>query len=261
MLTFQKLAQPQSLAEAYEILTAQKNNFLLGGGAFLRLGSAKRGTAVDLSACELNYIEANEEEVRLGAMASLRDLETSLSMRQLGCGVASQAVSHIIGVQFRHSITVGGSVFGRFGFSDLLPALLVLEASVHLYKGGIVPLVQFMEQPPQKDILTQVVIPKGACRASYQQMRTSCSDFPLLNVAAAETDGVWKIAVGARPGRAALAIQAAAALDAGVAPEEAARLAAAELSFAGNNRASEAYRRQLCEALTVRAVKEVLACK
>ena len=91
-------------------------------------------------------------------------------------------------------------------------------------------------------------------------MRTSCSDFPLLNVAVSETDGVWKIAVGARPGRAALAMRAAACLEAGAAPEEAACLAAAELSFAGNNRASEAYRRQLCEALTARAVKEVLAC-
>nr|WP_320146746.1 FAD binding domain-containing protein [uncultured Anaeromusa sp.] len=200
MLTFQKLAQPQSLAEAYEILTAQKNNFLLGGGAFLRLSSAQRGTAVDLSACNLSYIEETEAEVCVGAMATLRDLELSPSLLQLGCGVASQAVSHIIGVQFRHSVTVGGSVFGRFGFSDLLPTLLVLEASVHLYKDGVVPLVQFMEQPPQKDILTQVVIPRQACRASYQQMRTSCSDFPLLNVAVAESDGVWKIAVGARPG-------------------------------------------------------------
>ena len=260
MLTFQKLAQPQSLAEAYEILTAQKNNFLLGGGAFLRLSSARRSTAVDLSACKLSYIEETESEVRLGAMATLRDLEVHPSLRQLGCGVAQRAVSHIIGVQFRQSVTVGGSVFGRFGFSDLLPALLVLGASVHLYKGGAVPLAQFMELPPQKDILTEVVIPKGTCRASYQQMRTSCSDFPLLNVAVSETDGVWKIAVGARPGRAALAMRAAACLEAGAAPEEAARLAAAELSFAGNNRASEAYRRQLCEALTARALKEVLAC-
>ncbi len=261
MLTFQKLAQPQSLAEAYEILTAQKNNFLLGGGAFLRLSSARRGTAVDLSACNLSYIKETGAEVCLGAMATLRDLELNPSLRQLGCGVASQAVRHIIGVQFRQSVTVGGSVFGRFGFSDLLPALLALEASVHLYKGGVMPLAQFMEQPPQKDILTQVAIPQQNCRASYQQMRTSCSDFPLLNVAVAEMDGVWKIAVGARPGRAALALQAASCLDYGHGPEEAARLAAEELSFGGNNRASEAYRRQLCEALTLRAVKEVLTCK
>ena len=261
MLTFQKLAQPQSLAEAYEILTAQKNNFLLGGGAFLRLSSARRSMAVDLSDCNLSYIKETGAEVCLGAMVTLRDLELNPSLLQLGCGVVPQAVRHIIGVQFRQSVTVGGSVFGRFGFSDLLPALVVLGTSVHLYKGGIVPLSQFMEQPPQKDILTQVVIPKASCRASYQQMRTSCSDFPLLNVAAAEMNGSWKIAVGARPGRAALAIQAAACLNAGHEPEEAARLAAEELSFSGNNRATEAYRRQLCEALTLRAVKEVLTCK
>ena len=35
---------------------------------------------------------------------------------------------------------MGGSVWGRFGFSDVLTLLLSIDTSVELYKGGIVPL-------------------------------------------------------------------------------------------------------------------------
>ena len=48
-------------------------------------------------------------------------------------------MSHIVGVPFRNCATVGGSVFSRFGFSDLTCALLALDASVVLYRGGELP--------------------------------------------------------------------------------------------------------------------------
>lgn len=38
MFTLMELVQPQSLEQAYEILTKRKNNIVIGGSAFLRMG-------------------------------------------------------------------------------------------------------------------------------------------------------------------------------------------------------------------------------
>lgn len=265
MFTVQKLAQPQSLDEAYDLLTAQRNNVLLGGCAFLRLGSQRIGTAIDLSHCNLAYIEETPEEIFLGAMSTLRDVETYPALRSNFDGVLSKAVANIIGVQFRQIATVGASVFSKYGFSDLIPALLALDTDVQLFMGGRLPLAAFLRNPYRKDILTKIIIKKNSRTAAYQQMRNSHSDFPLLNVAVSELDGNWRIVVGARPGRARFARRAADVLATdGVAPENiafAAQVAAGELPFGTNTRATATYRKALCETLVRRAVTEVLVCK
>ena len=53
MFTLMELVQPQSLEEAYEILMKRKNNQIIGGSAFLRMGKKRIGTGIDLS--NLNY--------------------------------------------------------------------------------------------------------------------------------------------------------------------------------------------------------------
>lgn len=47
---------------------------------------------------------------------------------------------HIVGVQFRECATFGGSVWGRFGFSDILTGLLALDCEVELAEAGRIPL-------------------------------------------------------------------------------------------------------------------------
>ena len=60
-------------------------------------------------------------------------------------GAVKDAFRHIVGVQFRNLATVGGSLFGRFGFSDVLTLLLALDCDVELYKGGIMSIQEFAE--------------------------------------------------------------------------------------------------------------------
>ena len=47
----------------------------------------------------------------------------------------------------RNCATVGGSVYARFGFSDILTCLLALDAYVELYHGGMVPIKEFAARP------------------------------------------------------------------------------------------------------------------
>ena len=48
MFTAKDYAMPQSVEEAYEILTARKTNYIVAGCAWLRMGSRRINTAVDL---------------------------------------------------------------------------------------------------------------------------------------------------------------------------------------------------------------------
>ena len=60
-----------------------------------------------------------------------------------------------MGVQFRNLATVGGSIFGRFGFSDVLTLFLALDAQVELFQRGTVPLEEFVQMPPDRDVLVR----------------------------------------------------------------------------------------------------------
>ncbi|MDR3563127.1 MAG: FAD binding domain-containing protein [Negativicutes bacterium] len=265
MYTLTELVQPNTLEEAYRALMAKGNNTLLGGCAFLRLTSKKVGTGIDLSTLALDDIKEQDGYIEIGAMASFRAVETSPVLQQYFTAVLSQAVGGVIGVQFRQVVTVGATVFGRYGFSDLITPLLVLDTEVELYKQGRMTLAAFLDSPRKKDILTKVWIKQDQSRAVYRSLRNSAGDFPILNVAVARLAERWRIAVGARPLRAKLATKAAALLSQGAlntaAIAQAATLAAEELSFGTNARGSAEYRQALCRTLVKRAVTEVLECK
>ena len=79
--------------------------------------------------------------------------------------------------------TVGGSVWGRFGFSDVLTLLLSMDTSVELYKGGVIPLEQFSEMKKDRDILVRIRIRKRPGEFVYSAMRNQRTDFPVLTCA------------------------------------------------------------------------------
>lgn len=138
MLTIQNYVRAGSLEEAYA-LCQKKNNVVLGGMLWLKMQRNRVDTAIDLSGLGLDQIEETGSEYRLGAMVTLRQLELHPGLDRLTQGAMAESVRHIVGVQFRNLATVGGSVFGRFGFSDVLTLLLALEARVVLYHGGRSP--------------------------------------------------------------------------------------------------------------------------
>lgn len=264
MFEAKELIQPKSIEEAYQILVNKKNNVVLGGCAFLRLGSRKINTAIDLSELELNYIKDQEDYIEIGAFTTFREVETNPLLINNFNGVISNSVKNIIGVQFRNIVTVGASVFSRYGFSDLITALLSLDTEVELYKAGRMSLDKFLERPYEKDILTKIFIQKNKRQASYQDLRNSVSDFPILNVAASKFEDQWKIVVGARPQRAAVAKRASREMTFHFQPERLdyyASIVVEELSFGTNARGSAEYRQAISKVLVKRAIKEVLQCK
>lgn len=259
MLTIREYKQAATLEEAWQ-LNQKRPNRVLGGMLWLRLSKGNVQTAIDLSALGLDTIEETETEFRIGAMVSLRQLELHEGFTAYSEGANKEALRHIVGVQFRNLATVGGSVFGRFGFSDVLTLLLVMGSYVELYKGGIVPLADFVNMPYDRDILVSVIVKKTAAHYSYKSVRISKTDFPVLTCAAALTQEGVQAAVGARPAKAALVKDAEQLATLPMTAEKAqafAEHAVGLLPTETNPRGSAAYRTHLIKVLTARCLTEL----
>ena len=203
MFTIDKYVVAESLEQAYE-LNHSRRNVIIGGMLWLKMGRKKIGTAIELSALGLNLIEEDNDSFKIGCMCTLRDIELHEGLNNYFNNLISKSVEHIVGVQMRNLATVGGSIVSRFGFSDILTALLSLDSYVELYKGGIVPLDKYVQMPYDNDILVRIIIKKDGRKSSFSCLRMSSSDFPVLNCAVSNKERQWYVVIGARPGKAVL---------------------------------------------------------
>ena len=201
MINIQNYVQAESLEEAYQ-LNQKRSARILGGMLWLKMANITVGTAIDLCRLGLNTIEETPELFSIGAMVTLRQIELHPGLNAYTGGAAARAVQDIVGVQFRNMATAGGSVWGRFGFSDVLTFLLSMDTSVVLYKGGVVPLETFAAMKYDDDLLVRIQIKKRPGVFVYQAMRNQRTDFPVLACALSRVGDEYRAVLGARPGRA-----------------------------------------------------------
>lgn len=217
MLEIREYRRAESPEEAWE-LNQKKANRIIGGMMWLRMSRGKCGTAIDLSGLGLDRIEETEDGFRIGAMTTLRQLECHAGLNDYTGGAVREAVRHIVGVQFRNLATVGGSIWGRFGFSDVLTLFLALDTEAELFRAGRMPLSEFADRKKDRDILMGLIVRKTPLQVTYQSVRNAGTDFPVLTCAVsrkteagapgglsieADPAGI-RIVAGARPGRAVI---------------------------------------------------------
>ena len=253
MITIQKYVRAQSLEEAWQLNQAKRNR-IIGGMLWLRLGRGGVGTAIDLSGLGLDKIEETEEEYSIGAMATLRQLEQHEGLNAYCNGAVRNAVKDIVGVQFRNMATVGGSIWGRFGFSDVLTVFLAMDCYVELYQGGIVSLEDFANMKKDNDILIRLIVKKAPGKMIYTTMRNQRTDFPVITCALSNMGGEYRAVIGARPAK-ALVIRD----ENHLVPDGKAFAAyvADKTPTDSNIRGSAAYRTHLIRVLVERAAKEL----
>ena len=259
MITIQKYVRAQSLEEAYQ-LNQNTRNRVIGGMLWVKMGNGSVNTAIDLCDLGLNRIEETETEFSIGASVTLRQIEMHEGLNAYACGAVKRAVKDIVGVQFRNMATVGGSLWGRFGFSDVLTVFLAMDSYVELYKGGVVPLCQFAQMGYERDILVRLIVKKTPGRFAYQAMRIQRTDFPVLACAVSEMNGEYRAVIGARPGRAVIVRDGQSILAKGINPESAAAFAkhvSESVTTGSNVRAGAEYRRHLVKVLVSRSINEL----
>lgn len=276
MFYYNQYVRAQSLDEAYE-LYQKKPNFVLGGMLWLKMKNKTLGTAIDLCDLGLDQIDEDENEFRIGAYATLRQIETHEALNAYTHGAIAESVRHIVGVQFRNVATVGGSIWGRFGFSDVMTIFRALGAKVQLHKAGIMDLDEFAALPrTTRDVLVSVIVPKNAKGIVYLSQRNQSTDFPVLTCAVANRSGRYVAVIGASPYMAEPVWDEDGILDGIIDAktdgnkaltenyennekiEKFAGYVADHIRFGSNIRAGAEYREMICKVLTRRAVTQSL---
>jgi len=260
LFTIKNYVVAENLEQAYE-LNQKKSNTILGGIGWLKMGSRNIQTAIDLSKLGLDKIEEDEESFKIGCMCTLRDMEVNEALNSYFDGAIAKSLVHIVGVQFRNCATIGGSIYSRFGFSDILTSLLVLDTYVELFNGGIIPLEAYKDMYYDRDLLVRIIIKKDARKVSYLTHRMSATDIPVLAVAISKLEDKWQIVLGARPQRAILVNQADGTLSENPTQEEIDSLVNCvieKVKFGSNMRGSKEYRQILSKVLINRGIEEIM---
>lgn len=268
MFQYSIYSSMNSLEESYNLLIENKNNLILGGTSFLRMGNRKYHTAIDLTALNLNYIREENEFFHIGAMTSFREIESNVILKIFFSNMLKKSVENVVGVQFRNNVTVGGTVFSKLGISDFLPMLLALDTTVIFYKSGEVSLKEYLlEEKIRKDILVEIKIKKEFLQCSFQTVRKTSSDYAIMNLVLSKNiNKEYKLVLGATPKRAKVAEKTSMLLTEYQNEifnneekfEEIFKILLSEIEFQTNMRGTEEYRKLISKSMLKKALQEVL---
>ena len=256
-----KYLRPDNISDAYEALM-NDGAVVLGGGAFLHLNKSDIKLAIDLSNLNFNFIKDTGDEIEIGAYVTLEQALENIKLQEYCGGIIKETLKDTANLQIRNTATIGGTVAGRYGFSDVLTALLALDAIVDLYKEGRASLEEYIDGKFDKDIITKIILKKRNGKAAFKNLRISSTDFSVLNTAVLYSDGKLRIAVGARPSYAILAHDSMEYLNVnGISNESiemASSLASENIKFGSDLKGSAWYRIQLCKVLVKRGIMEAV---
>ena len=261
-MNIKEFYQPNTLDEAYDKLIENPNNQVMGGGAWMKLSAANVDTLIHLGTLGLEGISETEDKIVIGSYATLRQVEKHKAILSLCDGLLARAISSVMGIQIRNVATLGGTVMGRYPFSDIITALLALRVTLVFYHQKKISLEEFLKiRKPEKDLLLFVEIAKEAGHGYFRKVSKTALDFAILNIAVTKANGKTRITIGARPGLAELAHKAMdlADSDPSASLEAIGETAKSELEFSSNSKASKEYRQELAATYVFRGLKAVMS--
>lgn len=243
-----------SLEEAYKLVKESPKNKIVAGGLWLKKGNADADTLIDLSGLGLDKIEDKKDYVEVGAMVTQREFELSTLVPE----EARKATSLIMGPAFRNVATIGGSIYGKFGFSDIVTVLLAYHVELVFYPEAVISLDEYVKKPGFFDgILTHVRIYKEKLNVFFKKVEITALDYPILNIAVSKGKE-YKIVIGSRPLVACVCESASSLASKGEKDfEKVAAKAVEETKFGDSIATKGEYRKQLALTYVRRGLEEV----
>lgn len=258
--------RPTNLDEALRFLLQHNTIPLAGGTALLATEEGITSAVVDLQNAGLDRLTWADDGrlLRIGAMVRLVDLDellAPLAGLQGAAALLRDAIRRAGPNTYRNAATVGGIVASRLPDSELLAALLALDATVSLRLPApeTLTLTAYLQDDDRlPGLITEILVywPAGA-GASDRVARTP-ADAPIVSVTAwRPNDGAVRLAatgIGPRPIRLVAAETALAGGINGSAVDAAAHAAAAAAHHPGDFRGDATYRAEMAAVLTRRVL-------
>jgi CO/xanthine dehydrogenase FAD-binding subunit len=143
---------------------------------------------VGLDHLDLNSIQRQEDDLVLGATATIRQVIESPLVAEMWGGFLPRVLKNIATPLLRGLITIGGALVRAYPWSDIPVLLLGLEAKVILFESEdlLLPLSEFYAQrlgrTGQPYLLRNVLLPlRPGWRIAYRRFTRTAVDIPLLN--------------------------------------------------------------------------------
>ncbi|BCR36739.1 FAD binding domain-containing protein [Mariniplasma anaerobium] len=253
----------KSLKEAYEILNQNPKNSILGGGTWLKQSSSTLDTLIDLCELGLDQIIETKEAIEIGALVTLYEIESNLAIKALGKGFISESLSNILGVGFRNIATIGGTIAGRYAFSDFITSLLTLDVKLLFFPKKEISLEDFLNtKGKMTDILTHIIIKKSPGKGFFKKVSGTTLEFAILDIAVYQENHTYKISLGSRPSVAMLSHEAAEFLNkqekiTEEVLEQTVEIVLDTVKLGSNKAATKEYREVLAKTYVKRGIKEV----
>ena len=267
--------EPRSLEEALALRTEHGDEAtVVAGGSFLgivinqkllaptRLVALRRIT-------DLDYIEAGEGMLRLGAMATHRSVEQHRGVQE-GWPALAFTFSVVASPRVRNQATVGGVVADADYASDPPSMLAALRARVvaRSVRGEReIPMDEFIlghyaTALEEDELVTELRIPQSSGPSVYRKFRSrSSEDRPCVSVAAARDNGDLKVVVGAVADRPQYFPELCALATGETITKELAteigRRYAEEIEPLSDSRGSERYRKRVIAVEVRRALEDI----
>ena len=260
--------RPESLDEALNLL-AKPNSMPLGGGTkLLASETGLPGTAViDLQALGLNQVQLvsdnGNQAVTAGAMLTLTKLNQFLQAELAKNTAATllQTAVHQAGPNtYRNAATLGGTIASRLPDSELLAALLVLEATVTLHSPtgqNTISLNDYLADAARPSgLITTITIPLPMGQGASHRVARTPADYPIVSITGwqMEDESIRLAAtgLGERPFRLTEAEHLAS-----TSVEQATTAAAAANTHLGDFRGAANYRAEMAAVLTHRTLDQL----
>ncbi len=257
-------SRPHNLDDALQLMQNLDVKPLAGGAHLLAENTSCE--TMDIQKLGLNQVAFQGEQLMMGATTKLADLAEFLTEYEHSVAALLQKAIHQAGPNtYRHAATVGGVIARRLPDSELLAALLVLNASltILLPDEQTNSLVDYLANDKRPfGLITQIQLPWANGTGSSHRVARTPADYPIVSITGWKSElGDIKLAatgLAKRPFRLTIAeakISGNTLNEASI--QSAATAAQASNQHPGDFRGDATYRANMAATLTRRTLKSL----
>jgi carbon-monoxide dehydrogenase medium subunit len=258
--------RPKSIEEALQRLS-EPDTAVLGGGTKLLAGDITVSAVVDLQELGLNQLRIDGDRLHVGAMVRLVDWAAFLAQTGSNPSPASllQKAIHQSGPNtYRNAATAAGTVAARLADSELLAALLVLDAELLIQspQPQTLSLAQYLAAPERPGgLITEIRLDWQSGLGGSERVARTPADYPIVSITAWQPDGrshrLAATGIAERPIRLEKEETILAQNHASKTIETAAASASEQAQHPGDFRGSAQYRAEMAAVLTRRVLQSL----
>ncbi len=177
---------PETVKKASSLLRKKSSLVVAGGTSFNTQPRVEH--LVDITRLGLSYIKEKKTKIVIGATSTVTEIAESKTLASLASGILHAASAKMADTQLRNVITVGGNIACKYIWSDLTPALMVLDSKLKINgRQDLISIEEFLKTSlSREEFITDIIVPKKSNkgRGTFIKFNRTSVDYGLINVAA-----------------------------------------------------------------------------